>query len=46
MEENKKLPESKQKAYLEVPKKPTAPQQRFFRNLDILKSMIRGWFEL
>ena len=46
MEENKKRPEEKQKAYLEVSKKPVPPQQRFFRNLDILRSMVRGWFEL
>ena len=41
---NSGKPEKKWKKYLEVPKKPTAPQHRIFRNLDILKSMLRGWF--
>lgn len=43
---NKNKPESKWKKYLEIPKRPLKPQQRVFRNLDILKGMLRGWFEL
>ena len=31
---------------LPVPIKPTRPMHRFFRNLDILKSMVRTWFEI
>jgi len=34
------------KKKLEIPKKPTRPMHRFYRNLDILKSMIRTWFEI
>lgn len=41
---NKGKPENRMKKYLDIPKKPTPPQQRIFRNLDILKSMLRGWF--
>ena len=29
---------------LEIPQFPLEPQQRFFRNLDMLRGMIRGWF--
>lgn len=43
---NKGKAESKKKGYLEIPQKPNPPQHRFFRNLDILKSMLRGWFEI
>ena len=46
MVENQTRSEKKQRKLLEVPKKPIPPQHRIFRNLDILKSMVRGWFEL
>lgn len=46
MEYNKGKPESKKRAYLDIPVKPFQPQHRFFRNLDILKSMLRGWFQI
>lgn len=42
----KQSSKKKQKKYLELPKDPVRPQHRFFRNFDILKSMMRGWFEL
>ncbi len=34
------------KKKLDIPKKPTRPMHRFYRNLDILKSMVRTWFEI
>lgn len=34
----------KNKSRIMVPKKPIRPIHRFFRNTDILKSMVRGWF--
>lgn len=29
-----------------VPRRPVKPMHRFFRNSDILKSMVRTWFEI
>lgn len=43
-EKNKKV--LKQIKLLETGNPPEKPQHRFFRNIDILQSMIRGWFEL
>jgi hypothetical protein len=37
---------SKKKKELQVPRKPTRPMHRFYRNSDILKSMVRTWFEI
>lgn len=34
------------KSKLIVSKRPVRPMHRFFRNLDILKSMVRTWFEI
>ena len=34
------------KKYLDVPKKPDHPVTRYFRDLAILKSMLRSWFEI
>lgn len=34
------------KPLLVVPKKPLRPMHRFYRNCDILKSMVRAWFEI
>lgn len=31
---------------LTIPKRPIKPMHRFYRNLDILKSMVRTWFEI
>ena len=36
----------RQKEFLDVPKKPTIPQHRFFRDVSTLKNMVRGWFEV
>jgi len=40
---NKSLAKSKQQK-LQIPKRPIKPMHRFFRNSDILKSMVRSWF--
>lgn len=40
------LEKSKSKKELKVPKSPCKPIHRFFRNGDILKSMVRTWFEI
>ena len=31
---------------LKVPMRPVRPMHRFYRNSDILKSMVRTWFEI
>lgn len=33
-------------ALLYVPPEPIIPHYRYFRDLDILRSMIRNWFEI
>ena len=43
---NKKALKKHQKKYLEVPKTPSYPITRYFRDIHILKSMARSWFEI
>jgi hypothetical protein len=31
---------------LEIPQKPCFPVTRYFRDLNILQSMVRSWFEI
>lgn len=31
---------------MEIPAAKTRPFYRFFRDLDVLKGMLRGWFEI
>jgi hypothetical protein len=45
-DENTRLLKKRQRPLLIVPNQPVKPFYRFFRDLDILKSMLRSWFEL
>lgn len=45
-EYNKTALKKRQKPLLQVPKKPSPPSLRYFRNISFLKSMLRGWFEV
>jgi|JI6StandDraft_1071083.scaffolds.fasta_scaffold12750_11 hypothetical protein len=43
---NKNLPVKQQKPLLDVSNVPRPPYYRYFRDLDILRGTIRGWFEI
>jgi hypothetical protein len=45
-EYNLRKPANKRKAELDEPNEPPHPVMKVFRNLDILRGMVRGWFEL
>ena len=38
--------QSQKRKELRVPERPARPMHRFYRNSDILKSMVRTWFEI
>ena len=41
---NQKLPAKQQRPLMDLSKEPVKPHYRFFRDLDILRGNIRGWF--
>ncbi len=43
---NKKALKKNQKNYLNIPNVPPKPIGRYFRDIQILKSMVRTWFEI